>query len=167
MADPVLRAYVSALMRSEVAFALPEIPEIDLNGYIGTLLERFASPKIKDELSRLARRGSVKMPVHLLPSIRDARAAGRPHGLLTLAVVAWLRCLHGVEGIEISDPRRDQLQEPARAGGLDPRPLLAERSIFGDPSDDAGFAEALEHALGVLVAQGPRAAIAGRLASAP
>jgi mannitol-1-phosphate/altronate dehydrogenase len=163
MADPILRVYVSALMRSEVAPALPEIPGIDLDRYIEMLLERFANPKIKDELSRLARRGSVKMPAYLLPSIGDARAAGRPHGLLTLAVAAWVRCLQGVDAIEISDPRRDQLQALARAGGLDPRPLLGERSVFGDLSDDAGFAHELEDALRRLDAAGPRAVIADRL----
>jgi fructuronate reductase/mannitol 2-dehydrogenase len=163
LADPVFREYVQRLMGEEVAPLLDAVPGIDLDEYQRTLLERFANPKINDALQRLCRRGSTKMPSYILPSIREAMEAGRPHTLLTLAVAGWLRYLRGVgfggEEIPIQDARKDQLQPLAREGGEDPRPLLAERSVFGDLMDRPAFVSALEDALRGLERDGARETI--------
>src|SRR3954453_23535163 len=97
MADPVFAEYVEQLMDVEVTPLLPPPDGIDLAEYSRTLLERFANPAIADQLYRLCRRGSTKMPHHLLPSLREAIATGGPHALLTLAVAAWFRYLRGVD----------------------------------------------------------------------
>jgi mannitol 2-dehydrogenase len=127
------------------------------------VLERFANPKVKDELQRLARRGSGKLPSYLLPSIVEARAAHRRYDLLLLAVAGWVRYLRGVdldgEEIDVEDPRKDELQPLALQGGGNPRPLLAERSIFGALAGDGEFASRLQEALALIERDGPRAAI--------
>jgi fructuronate reductase/mannitol 2-dehydrogenase len=158
IADPAIHAYVERLMRDEVAPLLGEIPGIDLAAYQATLLERFANPAIQDGLPRLARRGSVKMPAYLLPSVCEAIAAGRRHELLTLAVAAWFRHLRCSDAVD--DPRAEALRRLARDGGLDPRPLLADRSLFGALAGDDRFAARLEGALRELERGGPHAAIA-------
>src|SRR3712207_1859910 len=97
MAEPVFAAYIEQLMDDEVSPLLPPPDGIDLDDYKRTLLRRFANPAIADQLYRLCRRGSTKMPHHLLPSLREALAAGRPHGLLTVAVAGWFRYLRGID----------------------------------------------------------------------
>jgi fructuronate reductase/mannitol 2-dehydrogenase len=167
MADPLFVEYVTQLMDVEVTPLLPPPPGIDLAEYKRTLLLRFANPAIADHLSRLCRRGSTKMPHHLLPSLRQAIAEDRPHALLTLAVAAWFRYLRGTdpEGrrIEIDDPRADQLQALAIAGGTDPRPLLGERSIFGDLGECPAFVDELHCALQRLERDGVRASLTAAL----
>jgi fructuronate reductase/mannitol 2-dehydrogenase len=69
-----------------VAPLLPPVPGIDLAGYQQTLLERFANPKIRDQVARICTDGSDRMPKFLLPSVTEALHQGRPHQLLTLAV---------------------------------------------------------------------------------
>ena len=164
MAEPLFADYVEQLMDVEVTPLLPPPPGIDLTAYKRTLLTRFANPAIADQLYRLCRRGSTKMPHHLLPSLQEALAAGRPHALLTLAVAAWFRYLLGtdVDGlpIAIDDPRADELTALARAGGTDPRPLLGVRSIFGDLGENPVFVAELADALDRLDRDGGRRTLA-------
>lgn len=165
--DPVLAGFVHGLM-GEVLPLLPEPAGVDLTEYRETLLRRFANPAISDPLSRLSRRGSQKMTDFVLPSLHQARARGLPHELLTLAVAGWIRFLEGTDEtgrpLEVQDARRERLQELVRQGGTDPRPLLAERELFGDLSDDEDFAAHLQADLEQLATDGVRATLAARLA---
>jgi mannitol 2-dehydrogenase len=163
MQDPAFSGYLRLLMHREIVPLLPPVPGIDLDDYVDTLHERLSNPKIEDELARLCRRGSTKVPNYLLASVGDAREAGRPHDLLTLAVAGWLRYLRGTdfegEEIPIEDARLDDLQPLAVEGGTDPRPLLARREVFGELGDDEAFAAAVEEALIALDRDGPRATV--------
>jgi len=163
MADPTLRAYLAALMDEELTPLLPDAVGIELGSYKATLLKRFANPNVPDQLSRLCARGSTKMPAYLLPSAADAVAQGGRHELLALAVAGWFRYLRGVDfdgnAIEIEDPLGERLQALALSGGDDPRPLLAERSVFGDLRDSARFVASLASALRSLDRDGPAATI--------
>jgi mannitol-1-phosphate/altronate dehydrogenase len=167
MADPLFAEYVEQLMDVEVTPLLPPPDGIDLAEYKRTLLKRFANPAIADQLYRLCRRGSTKMPHHLLPSLREALAADRPHALLTVAVAAWFRYLRGTDAegrtVEIDDPRADVLRALAREGGTDPRPLLGDTAIFGDLDQFPGFVDELEQALQQLEREGVRAVLAAAL----
>jgi mannitol-1-phosphate/altronate dehydrogenase len=167
MAEPLFAEYVQRMMDDEVTPLLPPPDGIDLDEYKRILLQRFANPAISDQLYRLCRRGSTKMPHHLLPSLREALAQGRPHRLLTLAVAAWFRYLQGVDvrgrQYAIDDPRAGLLQALARDGGTDPRPLLGERSIFGDLGDCPAFVAELHAALEQLERDGVRATLTAAL----
>ena len=167
MADPVFADYVARMMDEEVTPLLPQPDGIDLGEYKRTLLRRFANPAIADTLARLCRRGSTKVPHHLLPSLRQAVVEDRPHALLTLAVAGWFRYLRGIDGagrpLVIEDAAAERLQALAVAGGRDPRPLLAERSIFGDLGSYPSFVEELEQTLQQLDRDGVRGTLAAHL----
>ncbi|MEX5717931.1 mannitol dehydrogenase family protein [Geodermatophilus maliterrae] len=171
MADPVFARYVTALMDDEVTPLIPCPEGIDLAEYKAVLLQRFANPAIADRLSRLCRRGSTKLPHHLLPSLREALAQGRPHALLTLAVAGWVRWLQRTDDaghpLPVEDDRGPHLQALARAGGSDPRPLLADEPVFGDLGRVPGFAEELAAVLRRLQRDGVRATLASATAAAP
>ncbi|MGK5111794.1 MULTISPECIES: mannitol dehydrogenase family protein [unclassified Geodermatophilus] len=171
MVDPVFAEYVARLMDDEVTPLLPQPDGVDLTDYKRTLLQRFANPAIADGLPRLCRRGSTKLPHHLLPSLRQALADGRPTTLLTLAVAGWCRYLRGTDDdgrpLPMEDPRADELQALARSGGTDPRPLLSVRPVFGDLGDVPGFVTDLERALARLDRLGVRVTLAAALADTP
>jgi fructuronate reductase/mannitol 2-dehydrogenase len=155
-------------MDDEVTPLLPQPDGIDLADYKRTLLQRFANPAISDGLPRLCRRGSAKMPHHLLPSLTEALTSGRPHQLLTLALAGWFRYLRGTDDngapLLVDDPHAEQLQALARAGGTDPRPLLGLRSLFGPLGDDAAFVDELQQALEQLERDGVHATLAASAA---
>ncbi|WP_250007753.1 mannitol dehydrogenase family protein [Actinoplanes sp. M2I2] len=168
MANPVVADYLAVLLGEEIAPLLPAVPGIDLNAYQQSLLRRFANPAISDQLARLCGRGSTKMPAYLLPSLAEARRQGRPATLLALAVAAWFCYLRGYDlngsPIEVRDRLAGELRELARTGGNDPRPLLAERDLFGSLSEDAGLVTAIECALHDLEMYGPAATVCDYLA---
>jgi fructuronate reductase/mannitol 2-dehydrogenase len=149
------------MLRDEIAPLLSAPPGLALDSYIETTLERFANPAIGDGLARLCRRGSVKMPSYVLPSLREASAAGRPRAVLVLAVAAWLRYLRGttLDGmpIEVEDPRAEPMTTLAARGGDDPRMLLGMRSIFGDLVDDRALVEEISAALSRISRDGVEA----------
>ena len=168
MEDPLFSAYADGLMR-EVMPLLPPVAGIDLDAYRETLLGRLANPKISDRLERLCRAGSAKVPRHVVASIVEARAAGRPHGLLTLALAGWLRALRGYDDtgapLPIDDPRGERLHDLAVIGGTDPRPLLSQRTLFGPLGADERFVRQLEAVLTAFDRGGIRPAIAAALAA--
>ncbi|MBW4422416.1 MAG: mannitol dehydrogenase family protein [Myxacorys californica WJT36-NPBG1] len=163
MADPVFRQAVSALME-EVTSVLQPVPGIDLSDYKKTLIERFANPKIQDQLPRLCLNGSAKLPKFILGSLRDQLQRGGEINYLSLVIAAWCRYLNGQDdqgnAIAIDDPLADLLKQQARIGGLDPRPLLTVSEIFGeDLPQSPRLVEAVTDALSKLYKIGARATL--------
>lgn len=163
MADPVVRRAVTALLADEVVPMLTPPAGIELDSYLRTTLERFANTTIADPLERLARRGSVKMPSYLLPSLHDALERGRPHRLLLLVVAAWVRCLqgHDLRGrpVHLEDPRGESLRALARLDAYNPRKVLGMRSVFGRLADRRDVVEELTQLLRLLDEGGLEAAL--------
>jgi len=129
MAEPVFRAHLQRMMAEEIAPHLPDVPGIDLGEYQATLVERLADPRRGDQLARLYRRGSSKIPHH------------------------------GVHGVPGEGPITERLGALAAAGSGDAAPLLAERRAFGDLGRDPRSTTAVQEALDLLGRSGPRAAI--------
>ena len=167
LADPVYREFLTRMMADEIAPLLPEVPGMDLAEYQQTLLDRLSNPRMADQLARLGRRGSSKIPNYLLPSARTAIEEGRPHQLLCLAIAGWLRYLRGADyagdEVPIEGPRMD-LVPIAQEGGDDPTDLLGEEAVFHDLGQDPQFAAEVRRALETLERTGPREAIEETLA---
>jgi mannitol 2-dehydrogenase len=170
VSDPTMRCYLARLMHDEVAPLLPEAHGIDLDAYQRTVLERLGNERLADPLTRLAGRGSTKVPSYLLPSLIEARQEGRAAPLLTLAVAAWFRYLRGTDlagqPLEINDARLPRLQPLAREGGSDPAPLLGDRSVVGPLGQDLFVRQELGRALRDLERLGAQRATQARLSGA-
>jgi fructuronate reductase len=113
--QPLLRGYIAALMRDEIAPTLPPLPQLDLDAYCDRLLQRYANPALQHQTRQIAMDGSQKLPQRLLGSVRERLYADRPIELLSLAVAAWLHYLRGVDeagrAYEIQDPLAGALAE--------------------------------------------------------
>jgi mannitol 2-dehydrogenase len=166
MADPDIARYMAQLLNAEIAPLLPaDVPGMELAGYARELLDRFGNEAVGDQLSRLCRRGSTKMPDYLLPSLNEARIAGRERRLLTLAVAAWVRYLQGVDAggdpIVVDDARAAELSPIAVRARTDPSALLSVTSIFGELACDQQLTAALPVLLERIAREGVQAAIRG------
>ncbi|WP_093804117.1 mannitol dehydrogenase family protein [Streptomyces sp. Wb2n-11] len=171
MGDPVVAEFVEGLMREEIAPLLPsDVAGMQLDEYCDTVLERLRNPGIGDELARLCRRGSTKMPDYLLPSLQAARAEGSPRTRLAFTVAAWMRYLRGVDldgrPIDVQDARADELREAALRGGDDPGALLAIDDIFGDLARDSRTVADIQRSLTALSRTGITSAAASLPATA-
>jgi len=155
MADPAVRSYVERLTGEEIAPQLPRVPGLDVVAYRRSVLERLGNPAIADQLARLCRNCSLKLPRHVLPSLEQRRAAGAPHPLLTLAVAGF--CAHARGPFALDDPQADRLRELAR----EPRRLVADRTLFGALAGDAAFGAEVEAAVAVIERHGVHVALGG------
>jgi mannitol 2-dehydrogenase len=161
-ADPEFQALLEKMWEEVTPLLLP-VPGIDLKEYQATLLQRFANPRIKDQVARICLDGSAKMPRFVLPSLQEQLARGGPHRFLTLVVAGWMRYLSGTDDagrpILIEDPMAKTLQEQALLGGPDPKPLLDLQDLFGDLRDNHLFVAELSRVLQQLFTEGTRATL--------
>lgn len=90
MSVPDVAGLIEDMMRYEIA---PTVRggDIDLQAYIGQVLDRFRNPGIVHQLSQIAWDGSKKLPIRLLETVADRLAAGQSIDMLALAVAAWIR----------------------------------------------------------------------------
>lgn len=165
MADAHIAGLVRALMDVEVTPLLPDVPGIDLGQYKKTLIDRFANPAIKDQLSRIAVDGSARIPKFILPSIVEQLNRGGPIRILSFVVASWFRYLAGTDDggkdLMIVDSLANPLSELARRGRADPRLLLGMRELFGERlAGSAVFREEVSRALRGLYENGARATLA-------
>ncbi|OBI97659.1 mannitol dehydrogenase [Mycobacterium alsense] len=146
MRDRVIFEYVERLLRDEIQPLLPAVPGMNTPGYRGTLLDRLGNPRMSDQLSRLARRGTSKIASFVLPSLREAIARGRPHTLLLLAVAGWARYMrgHDLKGrmLRLEDSQAIPVTRLANMAGNNPDPLLSHE-MFAEVRAVPGFADRL------------------------
>jgi mannitol 2-dehydrogenase len=135
MSDSVFFDYVERLMRDEIQPLLPAVPGMNTPDYRDSLLNRLSNPRMSDQLSRLARRGSSKISSFLLPSLQEAIEQDRPHTLLMLALAGWARYVRGYDlkgsKIRLDDPQSTLLTKLATMEGNNPYPLL-RHEIFAE-----------------------------------
>ena len=115
IADPDCRSWVESFW--DEASRHLTLPTADIAAYRAALLDRFANPRMGDQLARIAADGSTKLPVRTLPTLRAERSAGRvPTGCAT-TVAAWILHLRGL-GAPIKDAGAGPAQDAANSGDL-------------------------------------------------
>ena len=171
MADDHIRDYLVAYMAREGAPTLGELPGIDLDAYMGTLIERFSNPKMRDTLVRLATDGANRMATFTLPAIRANLDAGRDVSLGAAMVAAWAQYweLIGKGGLPASeipeDVFADQLTKAALLQEQNPNSFLELTEIFGDLGENPRFVEAFQAARESIIRNGIHATVDALLAN--
>ena len=161
MDDPDIARWMMQLMRREVIPVLTPIPGIDFDDYLTTGARRFSNPALGDTIARLCQDGSNRQPKFVLPTVSDALKRGAPIDGLTLEIAFWSRyCAAAADsGIDLDDPRSDQLTSAALAARSDPKAFLGLSEVFGDLSRSEPLAEAFARQLETLWSGGPREAL--------
>jgi len=163
MEDGDIRRLVE-LMMEEATPILSPVPGVNLEEYKRTLIERFANPAIRDQLSRIGIYGSSGMPKFVLPTVQEQLDRGGPIEMLSFTVACWFRYLNGLnergEEILMKDPMAVKLRELARAGGKDPSRLLAVREIFTNQlANSPRFVNRIKEILGTFYSLGARSTL--------
>jgi fructuronate reductase len=159
-------AFVRALM-GEAATTLPALTSLDVGEYEQQLLRRFANPGLRHLLSQIAMDGSQKLPLRLIATVRDARAAGREPTVSVLGIAAWMRYVtarHDDAGrpLAVDDPLAPRIAEvvgEAASPGTIVERLLGIAEMFGDLADDVRLRGLLAEALAELSRAGALVAL--------
>ncbi|WP_457590166.1 mannitol dehydrogenase family protein [Gordonia aurantiaca] len=161
--DPDLQNLLRRYMTEEGKTTLRQLPGVDVDVYIETLLQRFANPAIGDTIARLCQDSSDRIPKWLVPVIRERLADGRRSELAAAVVASWTRYAEGVdeqgEPIEVVDSRAADLVPRARRSRTDPLAFVADRELFGDLAEQEGFTTPYLAALDALRTKGARATL--------
>ena len=145
MADEAIRRYLMDYMVREAAPTLGDLPGIDLDTYMATLIERFSNPHMRDTLVRLATDGSNRMATFTMPAIRENLVQDRPVTRGAAMVAAWAHYWELIGRGAISDAEipDDVLADEMTRAALNERPeaFIEIESIFGDIANDLRFVE--------------------------
>lgn len=91
MQDKVLTQFIAQMINDEIMPSFAPPAELNVTQYSADILARFNNPAIRHLLAQIAWDGSQKLPMRVLPAIRDNLAAGKPVDKLAFAIAAWCR----------------------------------------------------------------------------
>ena len=141
MANPLIRAFLEKLERTEIIPHVAPVPGVSPAEYLTLIMDRFSNPEISDTTARLCLDGSNRQPKFIVPSLRDTLGSGASGDGLLLLSAFWCRyCAgHTDSGKEIppNDPDWTALQFCAKAAKADPKKWLDMPQIYGDLAQDA------------------------------
>ncbi len=168
MAEPLVSGLLERVERTEVVPHVAPVPGTDLDAYFTLVKDRFANPEIADTTRRLCLDGSNRQPKFILPSLRDALAAGGDASGLILGSALWCRYCFGTTDsgakTEPNDPRWDTLTRTAQAAKSDPSAWLGMADIYGDLGRHDGVQATFARHLAALWERGTRAVLTEFLA---
>ena len=161
---PLVGAFLRKVLSLEVTPHLDPVAEFTPADYVALIERRFSNPTIVDTTRRVAFDGSSRHPGFVLPSLRDALAAGGPISGLALTEALWARYCQGVteagQPIAANDPQWGALTARAHQAATRPQVWLDMRGIYGDLADDPRFSAAFAQWMTVIVTQGVEPALA-------
>ncbi|GAB4576775.1 MAG: mannitol dehydrogenase family protein [Roseibium sp.] len=163
MADPLIRAFLEKLERTEILPTVPEIPGVSFTAYLDKVIERFSNPAVGDTIPRLCLDGSNRQPKFILPAIQDRLDKGLAVTGLALETALWCRyCLGRDEAGKahvIEDENAALLLNWAKAVFEgDPAPLFMP-DLFGALGTSDTFLSAFRHAADRISADGVAATL--------
>jgi len=151
IAEPRLKAFITRLMREDIAPSLKADAALDLDAYSAAILSRFANPALRHELAQIAWDGSKKLPFRLLGAVEDAYVAGRSVERLAIPIAAWMLFVRAqlAKGATLIDPLAPVLGQCV-SGPIDEDVdrFFAATDLFaqlGDRTDDFRAAVAAAH----------------------
>ncbi len=163
MANAKLRSLFRKVELEEIVPHVTPVPGMTPTQYVALTERRFSNPAIVDTTRRVAFDGSSRHTGFVLPTVRDALAAGAPVEGLALVEAAWARMCAGNRedgsAIAPNDPFWEDLVAVATRAKHNPRDWLEMRQNYGDLADAPRFAEAFEKWLRMIWAEGMETAI--------
>jgi fructuronate reductase len=161
--DAPFLAVLQKLMAVDVAPTLAVPDGFDLSAYQAQLLERFANPALRHRTIQIAMDGSQKLPMRLLGTIRDRRAAGAEPVAASLGVAAWMRFVSARRSdsgraLTVDDPLAGEIADRLR-GREEPESvvdaLLSMSQIFSEElAADAMWRALVTEQLEALIREG-------------
>ena len=164
MAHPLIHALFRKVATQEIVPHVNAVPDMDGLAYVDLTDRRFSNPEIRDTTRRVAFDGSSRHAGFIVPTIRDALAAGAPVEGLALVEALWARMCAGTRqdgsAIAPNDPFWDELTAAAAAARHAPRTWLEQRRIYGQLAGDDRIAAPFARWLETIWSEGAEAALA-------
>ncbi len=163
MADPRIRAWLTAIETREFVPSLKPIPGVSFEAYFDTILERFSNPEVGDTVQRLCLDGSNRQPKFVLPILAEALTDNTAFQGIALEVALWCRYCAGTDDagqpMLVNDDNAFMLTRLALASRETPSAFLTNETVFGALSDSDAFQSAFAAWLDRLWSDGVEATL--------
>jgi fructuronate reductase len=173
MADARFEAFARRTIGEEVVPGLPEVPGIDVAGYVEQSIRRLKNPDLRHATLQISTDGSQKLRQRLLEPLRACRRDGRRADGLLLGIAGWMCYAAGLhwqgKPIEVGDPLAAVTTAIGRRHGDEPAALVGAmlnlKEVFGtDLAADAATRTRLTQLVAQLRAAPARDAVAALVA---
>lgn len=163
MEHPLVGAYFRKVAMSEIAQHVDAVPGMSPEAYVELIDSRFSNSEIIDTVRRVAFDGSSRQTGFILPTLRDALAAGTAWEGLALSQAIWARMCEGTREdgttIEPNDPIWNDLNAAASTAKAAPHSWLNLRDLYGDLGDNPAFQSRFAYWLKLIWSDGLEAAL--------
>jgi mannitol 2-dehydrogenase len=161
MATPPLRLFLERFLRDEAIPTLEEIPGHPAAEYAATVLSRFASTGIRDQIARICIDGTAKVPTFVIPTIERELERGGPVECAALALAGWARYLATTPAeARAPDAGGERTASHAKRAIDDPVAFLELAAVFPPAlRDSERFRDAFVSASRSLASLGPLGAV--------
>ncbi|MEJ1223913.1 mannitol dehydrogenase family protein [Sediminicola sp. 1XM1-17] len=120
----------------EVAPNIIDTETQDKISYKNQVISRFKNPYITDELSRICKESSSKIPIFILPTISKQLSNKQPIEHAAFAIAAWCKYYDGIDDFgksyDIKDSISNQLIRTATLSHQNPQLFLERNAMFSD-----------------------------------
>jgi mannitol 2-dehydrogenase len=161
MATPPLRRFLERFLWDEAIPTLEEIPEHPRVDYATTVLNRFASTGVRDQIARLCIDGTAKVATFLIPTVERQLERDGPVECAALALAGWARYLATTPtAVRAPDASAEQSVSFAKRA-LDSPPAFLDLTMVFPPAvrDSSRFRDAFAASARSLASLGPIAAV--------
>jgi mannitol 2-dehydrogenase len=161
MATPPLRLFLERFLWDEAIPTLEEIPGYPRANYARTVLDRFASAGVRDQIARLCIDGTAKIPTFVIPTVERQLALGGPVECAALALTGWVRYLATTPASERApDPSGEHAAGYAKRALEDPVAFLDLETVFPPAlRDNVRFRDVFAASARSLASRGPIGAV--------
>ena len=171
MAHNEIFSLFDTVQRGEIAPHVDDVPGMTPEQYLQLISKRFANPKIKDTVRRVAFDGGARHSGFVHPTIRKAIASGSKIEGLALVEALWARMCEGTREngsvIKPNDPSWASYQEIAKRAKNTPCVWLDETHAYGDIAQNKAFRAIFTQQLDRIWSHGVKSAIVHYCSSDP
>jgi mannitol 2-dehydrogenase len=158
--DDTFQTYLMRFF-SEVSNTLDPVAGVDLSTYQRTLLSRFSNPAIKDQILRICKDGSAKIPGFVLPTLRELIALSSAHTCVAFVIASYMAFLQAcvADSALLDDPERDRLLALMTACNGSAVMFLADVGLFCEVGENVELVGTVQKMFDSIVANGVVAAM--------
>lgn len=164
--NETLQSYLREYFK-EVTVTLERVPDINIEDYQDTLISRFSNDQIKDDVYRICKDGSSKIPGFILPTVVEVLEKEAPSKSLSFLIASWIAFIeHQKEkGARLDDAEESGLFELVDRMSGDVKIFLGDRRLFGDLSQKELFVSQVQHAYSQIKSLGVEEALKNTILS--
>ncbi|WP_308993920.1 mannitol dehydrogenase family protein [Mariniflexile litorale] len=161
--DKDFMIFLKCFIDEEVLPTLKESNQTSVKSYKKMLVSRFQNQHINDRLSRICQESSVKIPLFILPTIKDQLQSDKKIKRAAFIIAAWCKYNDGIDDFKIpykiTDSISGTLIRNATLSHQNPIKFLEIESVFGDLSNNKIFTDSYEESLSLLRSNNIKACI--------